>query len=270
MSGERAMTASNTKIRMRSGRLVDVLNPTIEDIDFADIAWGLARQPRFLAQSHVRIDLCTHSDFVAWLVRRRASKPTSLHADVTPFITAKARLHDAQETYVGDKATPVLNSLAARCAIVHGFMEAEVRAAWSGIKTNFDDLIDRKLSLTPPTSDERDIIKFYDKVALEIEGRIGFADWQRDDDILRSFDPKELAICFSAALRMIAEAERHAREMPRKAADGAIALTWLNHLIDDLRDGGMRTDFIAPLWEASNHVSDWMGDPDLPNIEDLL
>ena len=74
---------------------INLLMPDPDDIDIADIAWGLGRIPRF--NGHMRADysVAHHSVVMSYLVPKRFAK--------------EALLHDAAEAYMGDIITPVKN-----------------------------------------------------------------------------------------------------------------------------------------------------------------
>ena len=87
--------------RMLSGRRLDLLNPSALDVEFEDIAHGLARVARWNGQTNGRhaFSVAQHSLLVEQVCRHLLSKPTS--ADCL-----YALLHDAPEYVIGDMISP--------------------------------------------------------------------------------------------------------------------------------------------------------------------
>jgi len=81
------------KIRVLSGRVLDLRNLQPEDIYIEDIAWGLGRTLRY--GGHIREDytVAHHSIIMSYLV--------------APEYALEALLHDAAEAYIGDIIWPV-------------------------------------------------------------------------------------------------------------------------------------------------------------------
>lgn len=101
--------------RMLSGRRLDLLDPSPDDIDLDDIAYGLARVARWNGQTsgpHV-FSVAQHS----LLVEALASGLMPLDRDGR----LAALLHDAPEYVVGDIITPL------KAVIGHGYGEVEAR-----------------------------------------------------------------------------------------------------------------------------------------------
>lgn len=80
-------------IRLLSGRLIDLQNPTIKDIYFDDIAWSLSGQIRY--NRHIPLDytVARHSIIMSYAVDEE-------HA-------MEALLHDAGEAYLSDVVNPL-------------------------------------------------------------------------------------------------------------------------------------------------------------------
>lgn len=81
---------SLTAIRTRSGRLVDLANPRVDDIDINDVAWSLARLCRFTGHTSEHYSIAQHSVGVS-----RVAEPRW------------GLLHDATEAYLGDVSRPL-------------------------------------------------------------------------------------------------------------------------------------------------------------------
>jgi hypothetical protein len=76
-----------------TGRLMDPLNPRVEDISIMDIAHALANSCRFNGHCSVFYSIAQHSFFVSEHVPERAA--------------LWGLLHDAAEAYIGDIIRPI-------------------------------------------------------------------------------------------------------------------------------------------------------------------
>lgn len=81
-----------------SGRMVDLLNVTPEDIKLSDISWALAHINRFYGHASRSYSVAEHSINVARLL----PEPIKIYG----------LLHDAHEAYIGDLSTPMKQALA--------------------------------------------------------------------------------------------------------------------------------------------------------------
>lgn len=124
-----------------TGKNVNPLVLTEDDIDIRDIAHGLALLCRFNGHCSEFYSVTQHSVWV--------SKVCS------PEKALFGLLHDAAEAYLGDIQTPVKRQL-------QKFEKAEECA---------DAVIYKGLRLTAPTKSEHDKVKEVDKRALEYEMR---------------------------------------------------------------------------------------------------
>lgn len=86
-----------TWLQTHSGKKFDYVNPTVAMIDLKDIARGLARIPRFMAQTNLLITVAEHSMYVA----------DNLPED----IRLEGLMHDAAEAYTGDVPAPLKHLL---------------------------------------------------------------------------------------------------------------------------------------------------------------
>jgi len=91
------MSLGPTIAHFRGQKPVDLLAPTLDDIDFECIADRLSKIPRFLAGTSQPYWVAQHS---VWVMDRvgRAAQPYAL-------------LHDAPEAFVGDRIRPVLSTM---------------------------------------------------------------------------------------------------------------------------------------------------------------
>ncbi len=88
--------------RMRSGRRLDLLDPSPLDIEIEDIAHGLARVARWNGQTggaHI-FSVAQHTLLVEAILRQRA--PNAVDARLRLAVL----LHDAPEYVIGDMITP--------------------------------------------------------------------------------------------------------------------------------------------------------------------
>ena len=80
-------------LEVRSGTILDVCNPRVEDIHIEDIIHGLAHQPRFAGHTCRHLSVAEHSVNVSFLV--------------PPEDALAGLLHDATEAYLVDVPTPI-------------------------------------------------------------------------------------------------------------------------------------------------------------------
>lgn len=84
-----------------TGKAVDILDPTPDQIDPQDIAVALERIPRFNGHTTGRVwSIARHSHLVANLLPHIAEDPD-------PGLRLAALLHDAHESYIGDPIAPL-------------------------------------------------------------------------------------------------------------------------------------------------------------------
>lgn len=94
-------------MQTHKGRRFELLAPRAEDVDPEELAWSLARIPRFLGHTRgpLSYSVAEHSIYVAASVadqtRGRSGMPTE------PRLVLAALLHDAHEAYMGDITAPV-------------------------------------------------------------------------------------------------------------------------------------------------------------------
>lgn len=132
-----------------SGRLVDLLDPTPDDINFVDIARALAQSTRYDGHTWAPYTIAQHSVVVANLLPER--------------LRIHGLLHDAAEAYIGDITSPMKKALG---RVVPGF-----RQALAAIEDHFEALIYEKAGVPLPTDIERERVLTADLTALAIEQR---------------------------------------------------------------------------------------------------
>lgn len=98
------------KIRTVTGKYIDLLEITPDDIDLEDIAVGLAHTARFAGQTRTFYSVAEHSIAVS--------------IDLPFEYKLAGLLHDASEAYIGDMPTPIKNRMPDYKYIENGIMEA--------------------------------------------------------------------------------------------------------------------------------------------------
>lgn len=124
------------KIRTVTGKYIDLLDITPDDIDIEDIAYGLAHTARFAGQTRTFFSVAEHSIAV------------SMEVPIAHKI--EALLHDASEAYIGDMPTPIKNRMPDYKYVESCIMEA----------------VAKKFGISWPLSE---IVKAADKKVLEQE-----------------------------------------------------------------------------------------------------
>lgn len=139
------MTHLAAPYRTHSGRLVDLLNPSPDDVCLDDIAHHLARVCRFGGAVRDYYSVASHSVYVA------------CNIDGGPALRRAALLHDSAEAYLGDMVSGLKRTMPAfrdaedlwEAAIeahfgvkwrhVPAIKEADLRARLSEARDLFDD-----------------------------------------------------------------------------------------------------------------------------------
>lgn len=148
-----------------SGKIVDLVDPDPQTIDFKDIVIHLSNANRFAGASYINISVAQHSLIVAGIVPR----------EVKPW----ALLHDAHEAYMGDIIAPVpraLGEIAARRARRQGHENVSlirkiIPAYIDELKHGLDKAIYQAAGLPLPDDRQREIIRQADLIALRTECR---------------------------------------------------------------------------------------------------
>ena len=158
-----------------TGKVVNVIEPSPEQICIDDIGWGLSRMPRFCGHTitEVPYNVAQHSVFVAQEVRNifndddLSNYPELKHmlkeieelfqSPLEPNRTILlAALHDASEIYTGDIPSPVKQI-------------PELRAIIKKVEHKLMNAIYQAFDLPEPTEVQEKIIKHADKIAQKIE-----------------------------------------------------------------------------------------------------
>jgi 5'-deoxynucleotidase YfbR-like HD superfamily hydrolase len=141
---------SSGKFNTSTGRTIDFLNPSEDQIDIEDIATALSRICRFGGHCSVFYTVAQHSLLVMKLVELSlADGKTRTNAK----LNLEALLHDASEAYLGDMISPLKHI---------------VGASYRTLEHNFETVIAQKFGISY-TEDVKRIIKQSDILALELE-----------------------------------------------------------------------------------------------------
>lgn len=133
-----------TKIRVRSGALVDLLSLRPEDVVLRDVAFALARLARFTGHCGP-YSVAQHSVWCADTARDRGYDRLE---------QANALFHDAHEAYCGDVSTPAKNAL------------RELGADFGLLELPLERVVRRRFGLTLETTEKT---KELDRAALAFE-----------------------------------------------------------------------------------------------------
>lgn len=139
-----------------SGKLIDIFNISIEDIDILDIAYGLSNIPRFAGQVPF-YSVAKHSLVVASFLPEK--------------LKLAGLLHDASEAYIGDVISPIKHKMQEYLDLEEQIME----------------IISKKWQIDP----SHILIKQADTAALEQEKSILF--FKKDT---RTEDQAKTMSCF--------------------------------------------------------------------------
>ena len=134
---------SANSIHTLSGNILDLDNPSKEDMRLDDIVTGISRECRFSNQTLFPYSVAQHSVLVHDLV---------LEATGDFNLSYAALLHDAHEAYVRDLASPMKTTCNRYCEVEDGVQEEVLR------------FFDCKMNIMTKT-----VVKTYDRLALEIE-----------------------------------------------------------------------------------------------------
>lgn len=195
-SHERKPAEARAWQRMLSGRRLDLLDPSPDDIEIADIAHGLARVARWNGQT-----LGQHAFSVAQHALVVEEIVAALDTQSGPRWRLAALLHDAPEYVIGDLISP---------------FKAAVGLDYKAFEVRLLQAIHRRFAL-PPTLPESvtAAIKHADRIAAYYEATVlaGFGPDEADrffggphdlppalQHTLRSLDPWSAAVAQSAFL----------------------------------------------------------------------
>lgn len=126
MSGGTTSEQPRAWQRMLSGRRLDLLDPSPNDIAIEDIAHGLARVARWNGQTHGphAFSVAQHSVLVVEIV-------TALEPRLSREARLAALLHDAPEYVIGDLISPFKAALGFDYKAFEGRLQAAIHARFS-------------------------------------------------------------------------------------------------------------------------------------------
>lgn len=139
------------KFNTSTGRTIDLLNPSEDQIHIEDIATALSRICRFGGHSSVFYSVAQHSVLVMKLVELHMEGNRML---INENLNLSALLHDASEAYLGDMISPIKHI---------------VGASYRSLEHNFEVVIGQKYGASFYTETARQTIKMCDIQALEME-----------------------------------------------------------------------------------------------------
>lgn len=173
MMSPTAQPLPKTAMLTRSGRVFDLAAPTPEMVDLSDIAWSLARTPRFNGHPDCTVSVALHSMHVSRIAARLWQERFSV--PMPPELELQALLHDAPEAYIGDVISPLKR-------LIGEALEAIEDQIWTVIAAQFGV----PYCYSP-------VLKEADVIALHFEGAAGFSP---DLNILPAHNPGAEALEF--------------------------------------------------------------------------
>ena len=138
-----------TCIETVSGKLLDLANPTIDQINIIDIAWSLSRAPRFGGHTIniIPFNVCDHCIFVSEILKSK---------NYSSRIQMLGLLHDASECYTSDISGPLKKI-------------PELRKAIKPIELRIQKVILEAFDIAEPSEEEEKVIKTADLYSQKIE-----------------------------------------------------------------------------------------------------
>lgn len=144
------------RVSMRSGRMVDPLNLTVEEVDPLDIAYGLAHTFRYGGHLEPAITVAEHSMLVMKIIT------VMWPATSAPLLPA-ALLHDACEAYTHDLPSPLRKK-------VHLRQEDGSEVSWDDLDRRVNEVVFKRFKLDPGLLDLPEI-QAADILACSLEVR---------------------------------------------------------------------------------------------------
>lgn len=148
-----------TTLTMANGKGIDLLDPKVEQIDFAVICEHLSKANRY----------CGATRDIAYSVAEHSVR--CARAAHTRDIAAYALCHDMHEAFLGDDTTPKKRALDA-IAQQFGVLAGEVTRAFGQITERLDAVIHEAAGLAwPPHPDIAQAVHRIDRILLATEWR---------------------------------------------------------------------------------------------------
>jgi len=141
------------------GNALELVEPTVEQVDFREIAETLATLNRYTGCAQIPISVAQHTIICC----------ENAPVEIRPWIL----LHDCHEAgRVGDIGTPQLEAFCKIAEQMYGLTASDiVRATIDEAKRRHDLVIHRAAGLPMPTPEQRAVIKRLDLAALATERR---------------------------------------------------------------------------------------------------
>ena len=156
-----------------TGRLVNVVEPSPDQISIEDIAWGLSRIARFCGSTITAVpyNVAQHCIFVAEEIKSIFDDPSEykelafIEADIRKLAQNEKEpgetillglIHDAAEVYIGDIPSPVKRI-------------PELRPIIKKVESSLMSAIYLSFSLPEPSNIQKAIVEHADKIAQRVE-----------------------------------------------------------------------------------------------------
>lgn len=175
-----APTHPDTAVRVNSGRLIDLVNPQVDDILMADIAVSLAAQERFTGHCPLKPTIAQHSLAVEHIVGELWARPDNdgavpIWPSAPVELLREALMHDAAEAYVSDLSSPAKQALRAVLRGAAARNSSRTRAADSMFDKLEHGIMLAVRERFGVTSSWGDLVHEADVLAYEYES--GYAGW---------------------------------------------------------------------------------------------
>lgn len=141
-----------------SGRPIELVHPTVDEVDFRELAHALAHLNRFAGNAATPVSVALH---------------TLIGCDLAPeTIRPWWLLHDGHEGRTGEVTSPAKDALRAVADERYGERSADiVELVWRELEARHDIVIHAAAGLARPTREQLAEIKRIDLVALATERR---------------------------------------------------------------------------------------------------
>ncbi|MDF2621431.1 MAG: uncharacterized protein K0S00_4090 [Xanthobacteraceae bacterium] len=150
-------------LQSRRGRVVDMVEPRADQVDFAEIADQMADIARYAGAAVPMVSIANHT-----LIADRVA----VTSGATPRLRALVLLHDQHETRIGETPTPATHARLAIATQMFGLPVADaLRQVFDEEKRRHDRAIHEAAGIAMPTAEEKLFIHHCDIVALATEKR---------------------------------------------------------------------------------------------------
>ena len=197
-----------TSLTTATGKMIDLLDPKAEDIDFSVIAEHLAKANRY----------CGATADLTYSVAEHCVRGAEIAFDRGEMqLVCYFLCHDMHEAFLGDDTTPKKRALEKIAAGSFGTLAEAVRQAFDHLTDRLDGAIHEAAGLAwPPTNEMQKQIKEIDALMLALEWR----------DLMRCPPPYDFGVTFPQALPF----EQPIRPWEWQVARGAFGY-WCRHAL---------------------------------------